>query len=813
MFRNNLKVILRSFLRHKWYAGVNLLGLASGFAAFILICIYLHHETHYEAFHSKAERIYRPTYSTQGAQGFQVHWARIPVDYINDLPAEIPEIEKLIRFQNQDRKYVRVGGEKFTPAHAYTTDKEVFEVFDFKLLAGNPAGALAAPKSAVISRELALRYFGHERPLGREFYITASYETEETAYQVTGVMEDLPSNTHLPVDMLLSFSGPEERRGWAYVYTLLREGADIATVAAKMPEFIAAHTDPASGFKNNFEFQPLTDIHLHSNLAREIIPNGNAFYVKIFALAALLILAIALINFVNLNSALSLGRARELGLRKVLGAEKKHNRIYAFSESTVYNLLALGVGALISYLLFPTFQQLSGASLSINLPYFAVFLLAVALLGGLLAGLYPALVMNALHLPLLLQSGKTMTVGSRSFSVKRILLCLQFAASIILIGSALVGYRQIQFLEEKNLGLQKEQIIALPALPDAVTARYNGFKEQVRAIEGVNRVAACMQTPSEEIRDSGPVLIKGINDDFEQAPMMDMQVIDADFMELMDIEFAAGQLAKHEMVWHPVPEFGPELSVSDYLAQQPRTYVINETAMRQLGWDDPEKAIGQEINWSIGGFELAMGPITGVVRDFHQESLKNEIDPMVMTFEPIWLRSFLIQVNSSDVPAVIGQIQNIWDSSFQQYPFQYHFLDELFDTLYKGENRQIRLLSWLSILSVIIAGMGLFSLVAYNLQTRLKELAIRQVLGADLPGLIGLVSREYVWIFVISALIAIPISYIGANAWLHNFAYRIIITPMVYGISLLFILLTLLLIISVQTWWSSRINPVEHLKE
>ncbi|MCB0633609.1 MAG: FtsX-like permease family protein [Saprospiraceae bacterium] len=813
MFSNNIKVIIRNFLRHKWYAGLNLLGLATGFAAFILICIYLYHETHFDNFHSHADRIYRPTYITKGAQGFNVHWARIPVNYINELPEEMPEIQTLIRFQNQERKYVRIGAKKFTPTHAYTTDPEVFEVFDFKLLAGDPVTALAEPHTAVISRELAHRYFGHDRPIGREFFITGNFQAEEIAYQVTGVMEDLPSNTHLPVDMLLSFSGPDERQGWAYVYTLLKEGASIKSVEAKMPDFIATHTDNTDGFQNAFEFQPLKGIHLHSDLAREIIPNGNALYIKIFGLAAFLILAIALINFINLNSALSLGRSKEIGLRKVLGAEKKHNLFYAFSESVTYTLLALSAGVLISYLLFPAFQQLSGASLSLPLGYFALFLLGVAVLGGLLAGIYPALVMNTLHLPQILQNGKTIRMGGYSFNVRRILVGMQFAASIVLIGSALVGYRQIRYLEQKNLGLQKEQIIALPALPDAVTAQYNGFKEKIKAIDGVSRVAACMQVPSEEIRDSGPVLVKGRNDDPKQAPMIDMQVIDADFIDLMDIQFAAGHVAKHEMVWKPAPEFGPELSPQDYLGGQPRTYVINETAMHQLGWDDPEQAIGQEINWSVSNFVLAMGPITGVVKDFHQESLKNEIDPIVMTFEPIWLRSFLIQVNSSEVQPVISQIQAIWDHSFTQYPFEYHFLDELFDKLYRSEHRQIRLLAWLSMLSVIIAGIGLFSLVAYNLQTRLKELAIRQVLGAKLPGLIQLVGKEYLWIVSISAIIAVPVSYYGVKKWLQNFAYHIDVSMLTYGLSLLIILLVLLLIISVQTWWSSRMNPVEHLKE
>lgn len=813
MFQNYFKTVIRNFLKHKWYASINLLGLTIGFTAFILISIYLHYQTNFESFHSKADRIYRSTYIYTNGPEFKVQWARVPVDYVNELPNEIPEIKKLIRFQNQDRKYVRIGEEKFKSTHAYSTDKSVFEVFDFKLIAGNSLTALAQPKSVILSRELAQKYFGKNNVLGEEIYITSGLTAEETAYQITGVMEDLPSNTHLPVEMLLSFKDEAERSGWAYIYTLLEDGASIETVEAKIPQFIANHVDSASVWQTDFKFQALPDIHLHSNLAREIVPNGNILYVRIFYLVGFFILLIAFINFINLNSALSVKRTKEFGMRKVLGARKSHNLLYAFTESVTYSLIGLLGGAILAYYLFPYFRQLTGTDFNLSFLPFAGFLFLIVILGGFLSGIYPATVMSSLNLITTLKSPRKITVSGYSIDVRRLLVGLQFCASIILIGGALVGFNQIQFIKQKNLGLKKDQILAIPSVPDPVTAGYKKFKEQVKAISGVQKVAACMQVPSEEIRDSGPVLVKGMNEDPRKAPTMDMQIIDGDFMEMMDIEFLAGHVPNHEFVLKPIPAFTEEYTVQHYINEQPRTYIINEMGMKKLGWSTPEEAIGQEISWSIGPFRLAMGPITGVVKDFHQESLKNEVDPLLMVFDPIWLRSFLLELETKQLPSTIKQIGAVWEESFPKYPFEYHFLDDLFNDLYEAESTQIQLLSWFSLLSIFIAAIGLFSLVAYNLQMRMKEIAIRKVLGANLKNLIQLISKEYIWIIIVSGSIAIPISYYGVHQWLENFAYRIDISFFTYLMTLFIILVTLLFIISMQTFWSTQANPADNLNQ
>lgn len=813
MLQNYLKTILRNFFKHKWYTGINLLGLALGFAAFILICIYLHYQTSFENFHTKADRIFRPTYQTQVGQEFNVQWARVPVNYINELPADIPEIEALIRFQNQDRKYVRIGTEKFRPSHAYVTDKEVFDVFDFKLIAGDPATALGRPYSVVLTEHLAKKYFGNDNALGREIYINSSFASEEIGYEVTGVMADLPGNTHLPVEMLLSFKDETERQGWAYIYILLKEGASVEAVEAKMPQFIADHVEDASANQIGFEFQPLKSIHLHSHLAREIIPNGNALYIRLFLWVAVFVLAIALINFINLSIALAMGRSKEFGVRKILGSLRRHHFIYTLTESIGYNLLALMLGVGLAYWLFPIFHQLTEVEMNVELLPFSVFLILIAIVSGILASIYPATVLNALKLSTLVKSPRTLSVSNFSINIRRLLLGVQFCASILLMVGALAGYQQLQYWQQKNLGLKKEQIMALPALPDAVTADYRTFKEQAKQIKGVKTVAACMQTPSEEIRDSGPVLIKGVNDDPEQAPVLDVQVIDADFIDIMDIELIAGHVPNHEFVLKPIPEFTADFTVVDYINGQPRTYLINETAMKQLGWQSAEEALGREISWSIGGFKLAMGPITGVVKDFHQESLKNKIDPLVLIFDPIWLRTFLLEVETAQMATTLQEVGKVWDETFPKYPFEYYFLNDLFNQLYHSERAQIQLLSWFSLLSVLIAAFGLFGLVAFNLRTRVKEIAIRRVLGADHSDLIKLFGKSYLLILLASGCIALPISYWGIQQWLQNFAYQMTVTPLVLLIPLGAVVFAMFIIVSVQTLRTAAANPAGVLSE
>lgn len=810
-----LKIAFRNFKKNLVYASLNILGLAIGFTAFIVILAYLHYETSYESFHAKAERIYRPTYHYQSGDEYEVQWARIPVDYINELPQEMPEVESLIRFQNQERKYIRVDEEKFRPDYAYVTDAEVFQVFDFPLVEGNPKTALAQPYSVVLSQTMAKRYFGNESAMGKDLYVVSDFSSDEIQYTVTGVMADVPSNTHLPVEMLFSFRNPDERTGWAYVYTLLREGASISEVQAKMPEFISKYTEDSDLQGVSFEFQPLADIHLHSNLAREIIPNGNYLYVTIFLFVGGFILLIALINYINLSSALAIGRSKEVGVRTILGAKKRQVISQALVESISYNLVAVTIGGVLAYVVFPYFQTMTGIAFLFSPGWFALGMLGFAGLCGLVAGLYPAVLLTSFKALEIIKQGKAFSFNRRqgAFNVKRVMVTLQFCASIILMGSAFVAYDQFQYLHKKNLGMKKEQILAIPNVPNAVTEKYQTFKERLASLPGIQQVGACMQVPSEEIRDAGPVLIQGVNDDPEEAPIMDVQIVDPNFADMMGLQFLAGEDRSQPRPSDAYPEFTEDYTLTDYLMEAPRTYVINETAMKQLGWNSPEEAMGQNISWAIGELRLAYGSVTGVVQDFHQETLKNKVDPTLLVYEPIWLRTFLMKIETRNLHQTIASIQETWDALYPAYPMEYHFLDDLFEQLYTRERVQLQLLSIFSALAIFIAFLGLFSLIAYSLKTRTREMAIRKVLGADLLALIQLISREYVLVMVIGGVIAIPLSYWAVTQWLQAFAYRIDISLLWYALTLSIIGLLLLATVSLQTRKSALVNPADILRD
>jgi putative ABC transport system permease protein len=458
--------------------------------------------------------------------------------------------------------------------------------------------------------------------------------------------------------------------------------------------------------------------------------------------------------------------------------------------------------------------MLTGASVLID--FWQVFLIMslIALLSGLVAGTYPAFAFIGFKPTEVLKNTKTFSFAHKAstFSLKRVMVTLQFAISMLLIASAFIARNQLQYLNEKNLGMDKEQILAIYGAGDAYKNNYQLFKERLKRIDGVKMVSTCMEVPSREIRDAGPVLIKGINMDKELAPIMDIQLIDNDFVKTMGLSFLAGGNLPKSLTWDPIPEFTEDFTIQDYLISKRRAYLINETAMRKLGWNKAEDALGNEINWSIGSYELAMGPITGVVRDFHQETLKNVVDPTVLVFEPLWLSTFLVKLETSEIQETIGNINNAWDTMFPQYPMEYYFLDDLYNNLYKNERIKLNLLYILSGLAIFIAFIGLFGLIAYALQTRVKEVAIRKILGADISALIGLISKEYLIVMIFGAVLAIPMSYIWANEWLQNFAYRTEISATNYLITIVLISLILMATISIQVVRSALVNPADTLR-
>jgi putative ABC transport system permease protein len=815
MISNYLKIILRSFTKNQSYNLLNLTGLAIGFSAFLLIGLYLVYETSFERFHTKADRIYRLTVHYTSNTGYDTHFARVDADWTKTIPDEIPEVNRLVRFQNHEPKFVRIGQEKFTAEHAYATDATVFEVFDFPLLKGDPNSALAEPFSVVLTKSMAAKYFGEEEAYGKELVITRYWTTDEEVYKITGIMEDMPSHTHLPVNMLVSFRNEQDRSWWAYTYLLLNEGADTSILKEKIENLMAKNEGEESRESTEYGLQPLPQIHLHSNLAREISLNGNILFAQVFFGVAIFILLVAMVNFINLNSVLALGRAKEIGLRKVMGSHHTQLIGYSLVESTLLSLLAALLACIIVYFVFPYFQGLIG--IENLLPNGIILLLmgGLALLTGLLSGIYPAFVLSSMAPLNVLKSNANVSLANshNRFNFRKVLITCQFAICILLIGSALICRKQFIYLNEKNLGLKKEQVLALTAVPDTVKDKFKSFKDELLSKPGISGVSACLEVPSREIRDGGSVEYEGMVGSKDEAPVMDIQVTDHDFINVMGLELLAGESLPESLTYDPIPELNGLEAIQQYLISKRRAYIINEIAMRKMGWTRPDEAVGKYISWSNVTMALAKGPIVGVVKDFHQETLRNKVDPIVMVFEPLWLRTFLIKLSTDNSSNSIATVEAVWNKLFPQYPFEYAFIDELYEKLYKNEKQQIQLLYTLSGLAIFIAFLGLFGLTAYTLKTRSKEIAVRKIFGANYIRLLKLFSREYLQVVIIASFVAIPASYYGVTTWLENFAYRVPVSWGNYLFPILLILIVLIGTIGYHTIKGTMSNPIESLRE
>jgi len=807
---SNLIYSWRNFRKKGVLHSLNLAGVVLAFSALLLLFSYLYQTYTFEHFHLNRDRIYRPTYRTK-SPALTTQWARIPVNYINSLPEAIPEIDKLIRFQNQEQKYIRVDDKRFKPLHAYVTDADVFQVFTFPLVTGDPATALTRPNSVVLTTSEALRYFGTTEVLGKQMMVSGDWSPEETPYTVTGVMEDIPANTHLPVTEFFSFENPEQRSGWAYVYILLAEHASIRQVEEKMAEFVAKHADPDDTYQEEFEFQALSAIHLHSHLAREIVPNGSSIYLNIFWSVGLFIWLILMVNFSNFNMAMTMARIKEIAVRKVLGASRSQlawERVAGILiQTTICALIALGI----AFLLHPELNRLTGFFQLAPGGILTSFLLVLILVTTLLTSFLPVLLSRTVPVIQGIRHGMKARQPGK-LDLRKALITIQFSAATILVATTLIAYRQYRYIQHTQLGLQPDQVLAIPNVPDAVVGKYPVYRDRLLAIPGVLGVSACMQVPSEEIRDSGPVLLKGNNQDPGQAPHMDIQIVDGSFFQMMGMHFLAGDDHLMQGKLDPYPEFSEDLTPASYLGEKKRYYVINETAMHQLGLNDASSALGREINFSIGGFDLSYGPITGVIEDYHQETLRNKIDPLVLVVEPIWLKTFLVKIRPDHLDQTIGAVEATWNDLFP-YALEYHFLDEMFDRLYREDRLQITLLAVLALLTLVISFLGSISLLIYSLQRREKELAIRRVIGARQTQLYGMISREYLVLLGLALFAGIPVSWYVARQWLNHFAYRTGINPGVYLITLGITMGILLVLVWVVSYRTTRRNPVAFLRE
>ncbi|MFC2161251.1 ABC transporter permease [Acidobacteriota bacterium] len=799
MLKSYLKTTLRNIKKHLGYSFINIMGLAIGMACCILILLFVFDELSYDKFNTDHDRIYRVTRKWLNEDGVvSLHLGQVAPPIGPLLKNDFPEILHAVRIIGADGLLVGRNGNFFEEPRFFFAEESFFNVFTHEMIVGDPATALQDPMTIVITQEMAQKYFGSENPLGQP--ITVKADPIKVDMTVTGVIKTMPHNSHFHADIIGSFKtyeavvGEEEMRNWSSnnygTYLLLEENYDISQLENQLDPFIDRHMSVGRSEQTKLQLQKLTDIHLRSHLDSEIEANSDIIYVYIFSIIAFFVLLIACINFVNLATARSSGRAKEVGLRKVVGAQRSQLIRQFLGESILTAVLSLLIAIALVILILPKFNQFVGRSLSFNLVsnlLLAILLFLFALSVGILSGIYPALFLSAFK-PVRILKGK-LDSGKKGLSFRTVLVVFQFSISIILIICINVVSKQLSYMQTRNLGFEKEHVVVLPGSP-AISENLDSFKSRLLLNPSILSISAAKRVPSGRLLDSsGASVLSG-----ETSQPITFRIallrVDHDYIPTFKMEMAAGR------------NFSREIRTDSSQA-----FILNETAIKGIGWKTPEEAIDQGFKYGNRS-----GQIIGVVKDFHFESLHQEISPVVMLLSTSDLNQISIRINSLNIPQTMAHLQDVWSEMRPEYPFSYYFIDENFDQLYRSEENLSRIFSYFAFLSIFIGCLGLFGLASYTAEQRTKEIAVRKVLGASLANLVVLLSKEFSKWVLMANVIAWPIGYIVMSRWIQSFAYRSGITIGTFLLAGILAWAIAFITVSYQTIKASLADPVSSLK-
>lgn len=809
MLKNYILVALRNLWRQKGYTLINIFGLTIGIASSIFILLYVINELTYDKFHEKSEQIYR-VWIFGSMPATEMRHAVTSPPMAEAMLNDYPEVEQACRLRTSGGWLVRQGDRVFneTDREFLFADSTFFDVFSFTLLKGDPARCLTEPRNIVLTEEYARKYFGDQDPMGR----TLKMEQDTNLYVITGVMKDFPQNSHFHCKMLGSMSslGNSRSTNWLnhnyHSYVLLQEGTDPVEFEAGMRQMLLKYVGPMiqqflgvtieefeeSGNSYGYKLQKLEDIHLHSDLQYELEPNGNPLYVYVFLIAAILILAMAAVNFMNLASARSSSRAREVGLRKVVGSKRPQLIIQFLTESVLLSLIALVAALAVVYLFLPAYNNMIQLELEFDVfsqSWILPLLIVFAVLVGISAGSYPAFVLASFSPASVFSSERSASVKSR---LRSILIVLQFTVTIvILIGTTIVN-RQLNFMQKKDVGFAKENLLMIKR-SDALEGRIDAFKEEVVQHANIVSAANANAIPSYQYSDNAHWL-EGW--DFSEIFTLATSRVSYDFDRTMGFEMVVGRFFSRDM---PSDSFG---------------VVINEAAVKALGIEDPlnTRFVEPDDNGSESNFK----PIIGVVKDYHFASMYAEIAPMAMHFMPGNFEGVIaVRMGEGNKEETISYLRTTWEEFNSEYPFDYFWMDEQFGSMFDTERRTGQILLVFSILSIFITCLGLLGLISFTANQRTKEIGIRKIMGASVRVVMRLLSKEVVNLLIISGLISIP-AYFGAKAWLQKFAYHIHFQVGGYFVILLavslVVLMLALLTVSVHSYRAATANPAESIR-
>lgn len=791
MIKHYLLIALRSIKKNQAYSFLNIFGLTIGITCAVIIFLYGYDELTYDH-HHKLNNIYRLEggYNLPNNGGFEKYATTGPV--VGEMLAkDFPEIKQTVRIRPLSNRVISLPGtDERIYEKIYAADSNVFKLFTFPLIAGNPETALIEPMTVVLSEKMALKYFNSTDILGETLY----FPEDSLSYKVTGVMKDHPGNTHLKFDILISFetlkaAGFNLSSWWNYsfyTYMELEKNVNVAELSDKI-KFISrkyiADQEDGSGYTQEYTIIPFADIHLHSNLRSEMESNSRASYVYIFLIIGVFILLIACINFMNLATARSAMRAKEIGMRKVAGAFRGQLIGQFLSESVIMAFLAMILSIGLVYLFLPEVNEFTGKSLSLFSNSVAwVALLAITLLVGLLAGSYPSFFLSAFR-PMETLKGNFRT-GTKGNLLRKSLVVFQFTISIFLISGTLIVYNHLKYIQSIDLGFDKERVVILPTRNAANAERdFNVLKDELKKIAGVSGVTLSSQVPGIELGNN--VVRIGWDD---EATWSDMRFLamDEDFIDVYDIKLLAGRSFS-----------------KDFPSDKNEAFILNESGMNRLGWKSAAEAMGQPLKW-----QNRRGRVIGVVEDFHFMSANVAIEPFIMVMNTPWSVGYLSVKISGNPVQVLDQIETTFSNTLSDKIFEYNFLDENFDKQYRSEDKFMTIFTFFAGVAIAIACLGLYGLAMFTAEVKFKEIGIRKVLGASTPGLIGLFIKEFSTLVIISFLVAVPIAYFGMSEWLSSFPYKEDINPLLFLLAGTITLLIAVLTVGYQSIRAATINPV-----
>ncbi len=786
MFKNYFKLAIRNILRHKAYSFINIVGLAIGMTCSILILLWVQNELSYDRFHANANQLYRIT-----AQANDFKAAVNPAGMPAGLKQEMPTIKEFARIMTMSSHLFEAGERKFEEKRVFFVDSTFLDLFSFPLIKGVRATALHRIDGVLITESIAKKYFGKEEALGKTLRKdNGNYVT------VTGVLADIPSNSHLQFDFILPLASIAQSENdiknnvWDnfnfYSFLLLDEkfdptAANISDFNRRMDEIYKKHV---KDIKVNFQLQPLTKIHLHSNLQVDVTGHGNIQYVKIFFIVAIFILIVACINFMNLATARSARRAKEVGLRKVVGAMRGQLIGQFLGESVLISFFALLLAVGMVFLCLPLFNYIAGKQLTIHFLDGKLWLglLCIAFITGVLSGIYPALFLSGFRPAKVLKGSLNKMGGNLMF--RNGLVVIQFVVSILLLAGTIVVYQQLRFIKNRNVGFDKENLLYIP-MSGEIWNKQQALKAELSKDPLTSNFAFTSEVPTN--LNSGTVNIVWEGKDPQSQVVFPVIHINETFIDVFKMRILAGR------------------GFSTDFKGDTSNYLLNEEALRIMK-KKPEEAIGQSFSlWDQKGI------IIGIVKDFNFKPVQQPIEPLIFKLNH-WGGTVVVRTKPGSTGATIKTLEKIYAQLNPAYPFTYNFIDQDLDNLYKGEQQLGNLFNIFAILAIFISCMGLYGLSAFMSEQRIKEIGIRKVLGASVFSIVYLLSTGITRLIIIAAFIAIPLSWFTINSWLNNFAYRIDISWVIFVISTLSALIIAWLTVSYESIKAAITNPVKSLR-